>query len=75
MLLQSLLCAADGTLERPHITYDGNGHVIDYTVDGMGVWHQCKDNSLLWKTVLQSEKEPFDRWEHKRGDTIDTLWG
>ncbi|KKA19131.1 hypothetical protein T310_6922 [Rasamsonia emersonii CBS 393.64] len=59
-IAQSLICAADGTLEPPHIAYDDNGHVIKYTVDGM---------------VLQSEKEPLDRWEHKRGDTIDSLWG
>ncbi|KAL1964933.1 hypothetical protein VTN77DRAFT_6286 [Rasamsonia byssochlamydoides] len=74
-LAQSIICAADGTLEPPHIAYDANGHITEYTVDGIGVWHQCKDTSVLWKKVLESEEEPFDHWDFKRGDTIESLWG
>jgi hypothetical protein len=72
---QSIACVTDGTLEAPHVHYYENGTFKDYNVDGVGTWHQCRDQSLLWKKVLESEESPLEQWDHRVGDTVQSVWG
>jgi hypothetical protein len=69
------MCAADGTIEAPLINYYENGTFKEYIVNGIGIWHQCKDKSVLWKKVLDSEAESLHHWDYKEGDTVQSLWG
>jgi hypothetical protein len=72
---QTLACAADGTLEAPHFHYHKNGTFKAYNLDGDGVWHKCRDNSILWKKVLESEEKPLEQWDHQVGDSIQSVYG
>ncbi|OKL60687.1 hypothetical protein UA08_03965 [Talaromyces atroroseus] len=72
-LAQSIACAADGTLEAPHFHYYQNGTFKNYNVDGVGTWHQCRDLSLIWKKVLESEERPLEQWDHQVGDTVQSF--
>jgi hypothetical protein len=68
------MCTADGTIEPPNITNDESLNITRSIVDGMGVRHQCKDNSLLWRKTMESESQPVDRWGYKNGDNVYSVW-
>ncbi|OQV01657.1 hypothetical protein CLAIMM_06971 [Cladophialophora immunda] len=72
---ESLLCAADGTIEPPTEEFNERGHLVSSNVDGAGVVHQCKDASLLWKVTQDSERRPVERWEYRAGDTVQSVFG
>jgi hypothetical protein len=57
---QSLLCSADGTLERPKTYLDDAGNVLRDDVDGDGVRHQCKGAEHLREMIEQTEQRPLD---------------
>ena len=43
------------------------------TVDGGGVEHQCKDPSLLFDVVRNSERESVTGWEWQISDTVQDV--
>lgn len=53
---QSLLCSADGTLERPKTLYDEAGNVLRDDVNGDFVAHQCKGAGFLRDMIEGSEE-------------------
>jgi len=59
-IAQSLLCSADGTLERPKTYTDDGGNVLRDDVDGEDVKHQCKGASYLREKIEQTEQRPLD---------------
>jgi hypothetical protein len=70
-IAQSLLCSADGTLERPKSILDKNGDILRDDINGEGVEHRCRDQSLLWELVRQTEQEAISVMPQTRpGDTI-----
>lgn len=54
---QSIMCAADDTLEKPAPTTNFKGEMVG-GIDGMGHTHQCRNASLLWDVVVESEAKP-----------------
>lgn len=72
---QSLMCSADGTIEPAKSFFHENGSWAGYTIDGVGIFHQCKSQSLLWRKVTESTESPIDPFELKTGDTINSIWG
>lgn len=73
--LQSLMCSADGTIEPSKSTLNVDGSSAGYMIDGLGVFYQCKNQSLLWRKVSESTESPIDPFELKTGDTIQSIWG
>lgn len=69
------MCAADSTIEPPQKSYDKEGKLIDYHVDGEGYQHQCRDPALLWRTVMDSEREAVKPFEWTKGDTVESVFG
>lgn len=61
-IAQHLMCAADGTLEPPWVSYDKLGQVIDAGIDGEGYQHQCHDASPLWEVAAKSENAAVKPW-------------
>lgn len=59
-IAQSLLCSADGTLERPKTYTDDAGNVLRDDVDGEDVKHQCKSAGYLREKIEQTEQHPLD---------------
>lgn len=57
---QSLLCSADGTLERPKTYTDDAGNVLRDDVDGEDIKHQCKSADYLREKIEQTEHRPLD---------------
>ena len=51
------MCAADDTLEKPSLAENFKGEIVE-GIDGMGHVHQCRNASLLWDVVSQSEDKP-----------------
>ncbi|EED19814.1 hypothetical protein TSTA_030770 [Talaromyces stipitatus ATCC 10500] len=74
-LVQSIICAVDDTIEPPHIHTYKNGSYKEYSIDGVGTWHQCRDQSLIRKKILESEENTLERWDYKVGDTVQSVWG
>ncbi|PYH31530.1 uncharacterized protein BO87DRAFT_378886 [Aspergillus neoniger CBS 115656] len=66
-IAQSIICAADGTIEPPHpaINKDGNRILV---IDGIGHAHQCRDPEPLWRAVRDSGSNPVNLSEVK--DTV-----
>jgi hypothetical protein len=74
-IAQSLLCSADGTLERPKSILDKNGDILRDDINGEGVEHRCRDQSLLWNLARQTEKEPISVMPQAQpGDTVWDLF-
>jgi hypothetical protein len=74
-IAQSLLCSADGTLERPKSILDKNGDILRDDINGEGVEHRCRDQSLLWNLARQTEKEPISVMPQAHpGDTVWDLF-
>lgn len=71
---QSLMCSADDTLEPAKPRFDEDGKRVGNEVGGLGVYHQCKDQSPLWRRVMESTQNPIDPVELKRGDTLHSIW-
>ncbi|KAJ5165642.1 uncharacterized protein N7500_007472 [Penicillium coprophilum] len=70
-IAQSLLCSADGTLERPKSILDENGDILRDDINGEGVEHRCRDHSLLWKLARRTEQQPIGVMPPaKSGDTV-----
>lgn len=70
-IAQSLMCSADGTLEKPRSLLDANGDILRDDVNGEDVKHTCKDKSLMLDMIHKSEKQPLDYYpDTKEGDTI-----
>jgi hypothetical protein len=70
-IAQSLLCSADGTIEKPRSLLDENGDTLRDDVNGEDVKHMCRDKSLLLEMIHKSEEKPLDYYpETKDGDTI-----
>ncbi|KAI0143738.1 hypothetical protein GGR57DRAFT_518216 [Xylariaceae sp. FL1272] len=59
-IAQSLLCSADGTLERPRTYTDDAGNVLRDDIDGEDIKHQCKSASYLREKIEQTEQRPLD---------------
>ncbi|KAH6717967.1 hypothetical protein DL95DRAFT_332209 [Leptodontidium sp. 2 PMI_412] len=57
---QSLLCSADGTLERPKTYTDDAGNVLRDDVDGEDVKHQCRSAGYLREKIEQTEQRSLD---------------
>lgn len=65
------MCAADSTIEPPWRIYDAAGDVLDAGINGEGFTHECRDNSLLWEMVINSEAQPLKPWNWHDGDTVE----
>ncbi|KUL90711.1 hypothetical protein ZTR_00008 [Talaromyces verruculosus] len=74
-LAQSIACSADDTLEPPHINHFKNGSFRSYNIDGIGTWHQCRDQSLVRRKMIESKESMLERWDYKVGDTVQSVWG
>ncbi|KAL2074963.1 hypothetical protein VTL71DRAFT_8743 [Oculimacula yallundae] len=73
---QSLLCSADGTLERPKTRTDDAGNVLRDDVDGEDVKHQCKSADYLREKIEQTEHRGLDSvLELEEGATMWDLFG
>lgn len=59
-IAQSLLCSADGTLERPKTYTDGAGNVLRDDVDGEDIKHQCRGSGYLKEKIMESERRPLE---------------
>lgn len=68
------MCTADGTIEPPNIIKDEFTNNTRSVVDGIGVWHQCRDNGLLWQKTAESEGQPLDPWGYKDGDSVYSVY-
>lgn len=51
------MCAADDTLEKPDVVQNAQGERVE-GINGLGHVHQCRNASLLWDVVSQSEEKP-----------------
>lgn len=69
------MCAADSTIEPPQKSYDKDGKLIDFHVDGEGYQHKCRDPALLWQTVMSSEKDGVKPFDWAKGDTVESVFG
>ncbi|KIM96897.1 hypothetical protein OIDMADRAFT_131237 [Oidiodendron maius Zn] len=56
-IVQAILCSADDALERSINILDAGGEEED-GINGMGQTHQCRNATLLYDYVLQSEQVP-----------------
>ncbi|KAI1214209.1 uncharacterized protein F4807DRAFT_407083 [Annulohypoxylon truncatum] len=56
-IVQAILCTADDTLERSGKVLVPGGEEVD-GINGVGQMHQCRNATLLYDYVLQSEKVP-----------------
>lgn len=74
-IAQQIMCAADDTIEPPWINKTSDNFIIDAGVSGEGYRHQCRDASLVWETVMQSEHEPIEPWNWTMGDTVQSVFG
>ncbi|PYH68011.1 uncharacterized protein BO88DRAFT_464914 [Aspergillus vadensis CBS 113365] len=66
-IAQSIICAADGTIEPPHPAINKDGDRI-LVIDGIGHAHQCRDPEPLWRAVRDSGSNPVYLSEVK--DTV-----
>ncbi|KAJ5778787.1 hypothetical protein N7520_002033 [Penicillium odoratum] len=67
-LTQSIVCAADGTIEPAEDIVVENKH--GRRIHGMGYTHQCRDTSLLFE---MNGKE-VGLWNWKQGDTLHSVF-
>jgi hypothetical protein len=74
-LAQSLLCAADDTIEAPVPEYNRHGEITGFRVDGIGVQHkQCRDPALLYAVASKTEQSPLTRdWPGLQG-AKELIW-
>ena len=72
--VQSLLCAADSTIEPPVREKNAAGDLTMITVDGGNYKHHCKSTDFLFQKVKESERRPFKGWEWREGDTIESVF-
>lgn len=74
-LAQSLLCAADDTIEAPVPEYNRHGEITGFRVDGIGVQHkQCRDPALLYAVASKTEQSPLAReWPGLQG-AKELIW-
>ncbi|KAI0098117.1 hypothetical protein F4776DRAFT_532174 [Hypoxylon sp. NC0597] len=56
-IVQAILCTADDALERSGKVLVPGGEAVD-GINGMGQTHQCRNATLLYNYVLQSEQVP-----------------
>ena len=73
-LWQSLMCSADDTLEPAKPLFVEDGKRVGNEIDGLGVYHQCKDQSPLWRKGMESTQNPIDPVKLKKGDTLHSIW-
>jgi hypothetical protein len=72
---QSLLCSADGTLERPKTYTDDAGNVLKDDIDGEDIQHQCKSADYLREKIEQTEHRSLDSLPRlKEGATMWDLF-
>ncbi|KAI0158356.1 hypothetical protein GGR57DRAFT_460085 [Xylariaceae sp. FL1272] len=71
---RALLCNGDDTLEPPIGDLDEQGNVLWSGVSGEGVQHSCRDSSLAWQTVAESEENPVHPFKWAPGDTIQSVF-
>lgn len=69
------MCAADDTIEPPWLNKTSDGVLVDAGVNGVGYRHQCRDPSMMWETVMQSEHKAIQPWNWTMGDTIQSVFG
>ena len=68
-LVQSLVCAADATIEpAEHIEVNG---MHGKRIHGMGYQHQCRDTGLLFEMDGQTVGD----WGWRQGDTLYSVFG
>ncbi|KAJ6115582.1 hypothetical protein N7523_005999 [Penicillium sp. IBT 18751x] len=67
-LTQSIVCAADGTIEPAEDIVMENKH--GRRIHGMGYTHQCRDTSLLF----QMNGKEVSLWDWKQGDTLHSVF-
>ncbi|KAK6535732.1 hypothetical protein TWF694_002181 [Orbilia ellipsospora] len=67
-LIQSIMCAADATIEPAETIVVNGKH--GKRIHGMGYTHQCKDTSLLFE---MNGKE-VELWDWKQGDTLYSVF-
>ncbi|KAI2472784.1 hypothetical protein F4781DRAFT_321073 [Annulohypoxylon bovei var. microspora] len=58
-IVQAILCTADDALERSGKVSVPGGEEVD-GINGMGQIHQCRNATLLYDYVMQSEKVPVE---------------
>lgn len=68
-LVQSIMCAADDTIEPAEDVVDGDRH--GRRIHGMGYQHQCRDPGLLF----EMNGKAVDPWGWKQGDTLHSVFG
>ncbi|KAM7200819.1 protein of unknown function (DUF3328) domain containing protein [Rhypophila sp. PSN 637] len=61
-IAQAILCAADDALEASQPTDVGNGEQVN-GVNGENEIHQCRDASILYEFVANSDEKPVRRSE------------
>jgi hypothetical protein len=68
-LAQSLLCAADDTIEAPVPEYNRYGEIMSFHIDGIGVQHkQCRNPALLYDVATKTEQTPLSQdWPGPHG--------
>lgn len=68
------MCSADSTIEPPWLTFNDAGEIEDFGIDGEGYTHECREPSLLFETVMSSEKDSVKKWGWKTGDTVESVF-
>ncbi|KAF3902574.1 hypothetical protein ABW21_db0207354 [Orbilia brochopaga] len=67
-LIQSVVCAADSTIEpAEHIVANGKH---GKRIHGMGYTHECKDTSFL----MEMNGQKVQPWDWKQGDTLYSVF-
>ncbi|KAI9734740.1 MAG: hypothetical protein M1818_006727 [Claussenomyces sp. TS43310] len=68
-LIQTIVCAADSTIEPAEDVVDGDKH--GWRIHGMGYQHQCRDTTLLF----EMDGETVEDWNWRQGDTLHSVFG
>ncbi|KAI1456423.1 hypothetical protein F4805DRAFT_458847 [Annulohypoxylon moriforme] len=58
-IVQAIICTADDTLERSGKVQVPGGEEVD-GINGSGGRHSCRNSTLLYDYVLQSEQDPIE---------------
>ncbi|KAL4923449.1 uncharacterized protein BDV17DRAFT_296343 [Aspergillus undulatus] len=65
-LIQTIIYAADDTLETPHKEINDDG-IADWYVTPGGKIHQCKDPQPLWEMSVRAHMEPMNMSDWRPG--------
>lgn len=72
---KAIMCAGDGTIERPWVRKDDAGNIVAHGVDGVGTMHRCRNTDLLWSVSEGSAVSPIQPWDLAVGDTVERVFG